>query len=172
MFFVQSVGCDLELESRERFDRCGVCKGNGSSCRKTSVNRIKTPTLFVNASDRPRFTAKKLNISQNATILASNVRGYTNNSKGFVMQNMTLTSTGTSKHRNPNGTSQHRNLLVNKPLNQTGMKYRSFLIHLIRKKFFWPSIRSFLSFLPFQYHNYLKILLAKVFALRVFVNAY
>ena len=30
--FSQVVGCDLELRSRLKLDKCGVCGGDGSSC--------------------------------------------------------------------------------------------------------------------------------------------
>ena len=34
----QSVGCDHELGSVARFDRCRVCDGNGTSCVHVTGN--------------------------------------------------------------------------------------------------------------------------------------
>ena len=31
-FYFQSVGCDLDLFSGSKYDRCGVCKGDGTGC--------------------------------------------------------------------------------------------------------------------------------------------
>lgn len=33
---LQSVGCDFEIDSGAMEDRCGVCRGNGSTCHTVS----------------------------------------------------------------------------------------------------------------------------------------
>ena len=38
---MQEVGCDHNLESGKRLDRCGVCAGDGSSCGLNIVNYTK-----------------------------------------------------------------------------------------------------------------------------------
>lgn len=40
-FFLQKVGCDHNLESGKRIDRCGVCGGDGNSCELNIVNYTK-----------------------------------------------------------------------------------------------------------------------------------
>ena len=35
---LQEIGCDLELRTGKRLDKCGKCGGNGSSCSKSSVH--------------------------------------------------------------------------------------------------------------------------------------
>ena len=32
MIILQEIGCDLELRTGVKLDKCGVCGGNGSSC--------------------------------------------------------------------------------------------------------------------------------------------
>jgi len=34
----EEIGCDLELRTGKRLDKCGKCGGNGSSCSKSSVH--------------------------------------------------------------------------------------------------------------------------------------
>lgn len=44
--FFQSVGCDLRLGSLNKIDDCGICGGDGSSCRKyqhTWTHRFLSP---------------------------------------------------------------------------------------------------------------------------------
>lgn len=106
---IQSVGCDLELDSRERPDRCGVCKGDGSSCRKQTQMKIpKARAVFVNVTDRP----KKIKLFGNTTKLANNTKVFSNVTKERAT-NMTLNNIGTLQPKSI--------LLMNKTVNGTGM---------------------------------------------------
>ena len=37
MYKLQEIGCDLELRTGARLDKCGQCGGNGSSCSQSST---------------------------------------------------------------------------------------------------------------------------------------
>ena len=37
MYKLQEIGCDLELRTGARLDKCGQCGGNGSSCSQSPI---------------------------------------------------------------------------------------------------------------------------------------
>ena len=39
LFVFKSVGCDYKINSAKKFDSCGVCEGNGKSCKL--INAMK-----------------------------------------------------------------------------------------------------------------------------------
>eukprot|EP00795_Rhopilema_esculentum_P010253 gene10253-18947_t len=63
-----SVGCDMELGSKEKVDRCGVCKGDGGSCREKFVAKLQNPAaVFVNVTDRKANRTKSFHNTGNVT---------------------------------------------------------------------------------------------------------
>lgn len=36
------AGCDRIIDSKKKFDKCGICGGNGSTCKKISGSVIST----------------------------------------------------------------------------------------------------------------------------------
>ena len=73
------------------------------------MNKFRTAAVFVNVSDRPQSSAKKL-ISRNTTKLVNNTRIHANITKDRVA-NITLHNTTTV---------QHKRILLNKTANETG----------------------------------------------------
>ena len=38
-FFPESVGCDFKIGSTKKFDDCGVCAGDGKSCKAVKTRK-------------------------------------------------------------------------------------------------------------------------------------
>ena len=58
----QAVGCDGVLGSRKKYDRCGVCDGDGSSC----LNGIEKSIIPDSSSTQSIGTSSGLSIALNS----------------------------------------------------------------------------------------------------------
>ena len=98
-FLFKSVGCDLVLGSGEKFDGCGVCKGDGSSC-KAKLDTANSKSIIVsNATDN---TTQPLKVG----LSSSNFTNIVNDTTSVAVTNGSLNANSTEKTKTVNATSQ------------------------------------------------------------------
>ena len=78
----------MVLESREKVDRCGVCKGDGSSCKNKLEAVSRSPAIFVNVTDR-KPVKSKLNATKSDNVTRDEFGERINNRKFPVVKNET-----------------------------------------------------------------------------------
>ena len=111
----KSVGCDMDLGSKEKVDRCGVCKGDGGSCREKFVAELRNPAaVFVNVTDRKANRTKGFHTIGNATTIINATVAPNMTDAGS--RSMNVTNKNTANFETPKAKSGNVN-------NSTGKNY-------------------------------------------------